>query len=48
VVLPENRRSLLAKLRRGGGTLADRGDSLCLLARKPRAGGARARAVEAS
>jgi len=35
VVLPENRRSLLAKLRRSGGTLAGRGDNLYLLARKP-------------
>jgi hypothetical protein len=42
VVLPENRRSLLAKLRRGGGTLADRGDNLYLLARKPGPGEARA------
>jgi SAM-dependent methyltransferase len=41
VVLPETRRSLLAKLRRGGGTLADRGDNLYLLARKPGPGEAR-------
>lgn len=35
VVLPENRRSLLAKLRQGGGVLTERGDNLYLLARKP-------------
>jgi SAM-dependent methyltransferase len=35
VVLPENRRTLLAKLRKSGGSLADRGDNLYLLARRP-------------
>jgi SAM-dependent methyltransferase len=35
VVLPETRRRLLAKLRKSGGTLANRGDNLYLLARRP-------------
>jgi SAM-dependent methyltransferase len=46
VVLPETRRRLLAKLRKSGGSAADRGDNLYLLARRPLPGEPAARAVD--